>query len=146
MEEFKFSENPSLEAIRKLQAKFAADRNWDQYHTPRNLLLALVGEVGELAEIFQWKGEVKEGLPDFTDKEKEHVGQEMSDVLVYLIRLADKCNIDLPSAVEKKMKQNEQKYPVDKVYGKSDKYTAYQTTENTSKVLENGEPGACGET
>ncbi|XP_045171925.2 dCTP pyrophosphatase 1-like [Mercenaria mercenaria] len=130
---FKFSDEPSLEKIRELQQKFAADRNWGQYHTPRNLLLALVGEVGELAEIFQWKGEVKEGLPDFTDSEKEHVGQEMGDVMLYLIRLAEKCHIDLPTAVLKKIKQNGQKYPADQVYGKSHKYTAYQGNGDNSK-------------
>ncbi|XP_069131392.1 dCTP pyrophosphatase 1-like [Argopecten irradians] len=123
---FRFSDDPSLEKIRELQSIFAKERNWEQYHTPRNILLALVGEVGELAEIFQWKGEVKEGIPDFTDKERRHVAQEMSDVMLYLVRLADRCHIDLPSAVISKLEQNRQKYPVDKVYGKSDKYTEYQ--------------------
>ncbi|XP_060064834.1 dCTP pyrophosphatase 1-like [Ylistrum balloti] len=125
-EGFKFSEEPSLEKIRELQSIFAKERNWEQYHTPRNILLALVGEVGELAEIFQWKGEVKEGIPNFTDKERTHVGQEMSDVMLYLVRLADRCHVDLPSAVLSKLEQNRQKYPVDKVYGKSEKYTEYQ--------------------
>ncbi|XP_021356681.1 dCTP pyrophosphatase 1-like isoform X3 [Mizuhopecten yessoensis] len=77
-------------------------------------------------EKIQWKGEVKEGLSDFTDKERIHVGHEMSDVLLYLVRLADRCHIDLPSVVLKKMEQNRQKYPADIVYGKSDKYTEYQ--------------------
>lgn len=63
---------------------------------------------------------------EFTEDEKKHVGQEMSDVLVYLIRLADKCQIDLPKAVMEKIDQNRQKYPVNKVYGKSDKYTKYK--------------------
>ncbi|XP_060581858.1 dCTP pyrophosphatase 1-like [Ruditapes philippinarum] len=130
---FKFSDKPTLEDLREKQNKFAADRNWDQYHSPRNLLLALVGEVGELAEIFQWKGEVKEGLPDFTDAEKEHVGQEMGDVLLYLIRLAEKCHIDLPSSVLKKIEQNGLKYPADKVYGKSHKYTEYQSNGDTTE-------------
>ncbi|GIY37001.1 dCTP pyrophosphatase 1 [Caerostris extrusa] len=58
-----FSSDPTLEDIRQIQSKFVKDRNWDQYHQPRNLLLALVGEVGELAELFQWRGEVQEGLP-----------------------------------------------------------------------------------
>ncbi|KAK3595779.1 hypothetical protein CHS0354_025415 [Potamilus streckersoni] len=121
--EFSFTEKTTLEDIRKLQEEFAAERNWNQYHTPRNLLLALVGEVGELAEIFQWKGEVKEGLPE---DERKHVGQEMSDVLVYLVRLADKCQIDLSAAVLEKIGLNAEKYPVHKVYGKSDKYTEYR--------------------
>lgn len=70
---------------------------------------AQVGEVGELSECFQWKGEVQKGLEGFSDEEKIHVGEEMVDVFVYLIRLADKCNVDLPSAITRKMTLNEQK-------------------------------------
>ncbi|XP_042903409.1 dCTP pyrophosphatase 1 isoform X2 [Parasteatoda tepidariorum] len=112
--------------VRILQAQFAEDRNWNQYHTPRNLLLALVGEVGELSELFQWKGEVKDGLPDWTESEKEHLGQELSDVLLYLIRLSDKCRIDLPSAALKKISMNAIKYPASKVYGCNKKYNEYE--------------------
>lgn len=63
---------------------------------------------------------------DFTDAEREHVGQELSDVFLYLIRLSEKCKIDLPSAALKKIQQNAKKYPVSTVYGKSDKYTKYE--------------------
>ncbi|XP_071092942.1 dCTP pyrophosphatase 1-like [Haliotis cracherodii] len=125
---FMFSNKPSLEEIRKISSKFADDRDWNQFHTPRNLLLALTAEVGELTEIFQWKGEVKEGLPDFSEAEKRHVGQEMSDVLLYLVRLADKCHVDLTAAVVDKIKLNGKKYPADKVYGKSNKYTDYDNS------------------
>lgn len=118
----------TFENIRKLQEDFCNERNWNQYHSPRNILLALVGEVGELAEIFQWKGEVKKGIPSFTDAEKEHLGEELSDVLIYLIRLADRCEIDLPLAALKKIEKNAKKYPVNKVYGKSKKYNEYQSS------------------
>lgn len=64
----------SLRELRDIQRGFARERDWDQYHTPRNLALAMVGEVGELCECFQWKGEVQPGLPGFSDREKEHVG------------------------------------------------------------------------
>jgi len=64
-------------------------------------------------------------LTDFTEAEREHVGQELSDVFLYLIRMSEKCHIDLPTAVLKKMQQNEKKYPAKTVYGKSDKYTEY---------------------
>jgi len=64
---------------------------------------------------------------EFTEKEKNHVAQEMSDVLIYLIRLADRCKIDLPTAVLEKIEHNRQKYPTDKVFGKSHKYTEYQS-------------------
>ncbi|CAF0928513.1 unnamed protein product [Didymodactylos carnosus] len=72
-----FSSDVTFEDIRKLQAKFANERNWNRYHTPRNLLLALVGEVGELAELFQWKNEVLEGLPDWTSTERQNVSDEL---------------------------------------------------------------------
>ncbi|GJV95917.1 dCTP pyrophosphatase 1-like protein [Tanacetum coccineum] len=70
----------TLSELKKKMADFAKERDWDQFHSPRNLLLALVGEVGELSEIFQWKGEVPRGLPDWEDKEKQHLGEELSDL------------------------------------------------------------------
>lgn len=88
----------------------------------------MVAEVGEVAECFQWKGEVKEGLPDWTPEERTHLGEELSDVLVYLVRLADRCEIDLPSAVLRKIEKNAEKYPASRAYGKSEKYTAYENS------------------
>nr|XP_033799896.1 dCTP pyrophosphatase 1 [Geotrypetes seraphini] len=125
-EGFQFSASPSLEDIRQLQAKFAAERDWDQYHQPRNLLLALVGEVGEVAELFQWKGEVAPGLPGWTASERESLAHELSDVLIYLVELAEKCCVDLPKAVLAKMAINACKYPASKVQGSAKKYTEYQ--------------------
>lgn len=121
---FSFSDL-SLEKIRLLHAEFSRERNWDQYHTPRNILLALVGEVGEVSELFQWRGETSVGLTNWNDKEKQAVGEELSDVLIYLIRLADVCKIDLSEAVLRKIDLNRKKYPVDKVYGSNKKYTEY---------------------
>mmetsp|Transcript_13335 Transcript_13335/g.22588 ORF Transcript_13335/g.22588 Transcript_13335/m.22588 type:complete len:180 (-) Transcript_13335:363-902(-) len=120
-----FTDGVSFESIRKEQAAFAKEREWDQFHTPRNLALALVGEVGELCECFQWKGEVAEGLVGFKPAEIEHVGQELSDVLLYLLRLSEKCHIDLPVAAKKKMALNAKKYPSEKVKGSSKKYNEY---------------------
>lgn len=71
-----------------------------------------VGEVGELSEIFQWKGEVPRGLPEWKEEEKQHLGEELSDVLLYLIRLSDICGVDLGKAVLRKMELNAIKYPV----------------------------------
>ncbi|KAI4900866.1 hypothetical protein NFI96_003410 [Prochilodus magdalenae] len=124
-EQFSFSAEPSLEHIRRLQAEFTDERNWSQFHQPRNLLLALVGEVGELAELFQWRGEVAEGLPDWSDADREKVSQELSDVCIYLVELAEKCRIDLPTAVLQKMELNRRKYPASKVHGSAKKYTEY---------------------
>ena len=121
-EEFEFSESPSLEHLRSIQSKFVRDRNWNQFQTPRNLLLAMVNEVGELAECFQWRGEVEQGLPDWNDKDREHLGQEISDVFIYLMRLAEECHIDLPVVAAAKIEQNKAKYPVEKFFGTSKKY------------------------
>ena len=97
-----------LGALRQQLRSFAKERDWDQFHTPRNICLALVGEVGELCELFQWKGDggCGEGLPGWEDKKREHLGEECADVLLYLIRLADKCGIDLPAAASRKIARN----------------------------------------
>ncbi|KAL0442172.1 UNVERIFIED_CONTAM: dCTP pyrophosphatase 1 [Sesamum radiatum] len=102
----------SLQELRHRLAEFARVRGWDQYHSPRNLLLALVGEVGELSEIFQWKGEVEKGLPNWSHDDKEHLEEELSDVLLYLVQLADVCGLDLGQAALTKILKNAQKYPV----------------------------------
>lgn len=112
----------TLNDLARKMAGFAADREWDQFHSPRNLLLALVGEVGELSEIFQWKGEVPRGLSDWNDAEKEHLGEELSDVLLYLVRLADVCNVDLGESALHKLQKNALKYPVELCKGNSKKY------------------------
>lgn len=75
-----------------------------------------VGEVGELSEIFQWKGEVPKGLPDWKEEEKVHLGEELSDVLLYLVRLSDICGIDLGKAALRKVELNAIKYPASKIY------------------------------
>jgi len=124
-EEFQFSEKPTMEEIRSLQAKFVSDRGWEKFHTPRNVLLAMVGEVGEISELFQWKGECERGLPDWTPQEKTSLSDELSDVLIYLLRLSDLCEVDLPTVALEKLKKNAKKYPADKVYGSCKKYNEY---------------------
>ncbi|EGZ07669.1 hypothetical protein PHYSODRAFT_550450 [Phytophthora sojae] len=121
----KFEETMTLESLRKRIADFADERDWNQFHTPRNLLLALNGEMGELCEIFQWKGEVKD-TADWSAREKEHLGEEISDVLIYLVRLADKCDVNLPAALNDKIAKNARKYPAELVRGSSKKYNEYK--------------------
>jgi len=82
-----------------------------------------VGEVGELSEIFQWKGEVPRGLPNWKDEEKEHLGEEISDVLLYLVRLSDICGVDLGKAAMRKLELNAIKYPIKPCKGSSEKHT-----------------------
>jgi dCTP diphosphatase len=120
-----FSSHVTVEDLRRAMEMFVDERGWQKFHTPRNIVLALVGEVGELAEIFQWKGEVLPGLHDWQETDRTHLGEELADCLLYICRLSDRCGIDLPAAALRKMELNRRKYPVDKCYGSSDKYTAY---------------------
>ncbi|XP_054438666.1 dCTP pyrophosphatase 1 isoform X2 [Pteronotus mesoamericanus] len=120
---FSFSPEPTLEDIRRLHAEFAAERDWDQFHKPRNLLLALVGEVGELAELFQWKPDEEPGPQAWPPKERAALQEELSDVLIYLVALAARCRVDLPQAVLSKMDTNRRRYPPHLSRGSSRKYT-----------------------
>jgi dCTP diphosphatase len=96
--------------LEKKLAEFARERDWDRFHTPRNLLLALTGEVGELTEIFQWLTDAQSETIMATDK-AEHVRQEISDVFLYLMRLTMILGIDLDAAVQAKIQLNAKKYP-----------------------------------
>ena len=100
-----------------------------QFHTPRNICLALVGEVGELCECFQWRGDAgaSHGLPNWEAKKRDALGDELADVLLYLVRLADQCEIDLAGVTAKKLRKNAAKYPADLVKGSSKKYDEYAT-------------------
>ncbi|KAM0940896.1 putative dCTP diphosphatase [Dioscorea sansibarensis] len=124
----------TLRDLKNKMADFAMERDWDQFHSPRNLLLALVGEVGELSEIFQWRGEVPRGLPGWDEKEKEHLAEELSDVLLYLVRLADICGVDLGVAALRKMEINARKYPVQYCKGSSKKHTHYSSENPTDEL------------
>ncbi|CAE8666612.1 unnamed protein product [Polarella glacialis] len=125
--DFSFTRGLTLEDLRLELAEFAKARDWDQFHSPRNLAFAMVGEVGELCECFQWKGEVPEGLPGWKDKERTHLAQEIADVFLYLIRLSHKCHVDLPTAALDKLALNAAKYPASLVRGSSRKYTEFKT-------------------
>ena len=116
----------SITELTTLVRTFADSRDWEQFHSPRNLLLALVGEVGELAAEFQWIGDdsVVTALQD-PDK-REAVGSELADVFIYLLRLADVMGIDLATELTKKIAINETRYPVEKSKGSAAKYTAYE--------------------
>ena len=109
-----------LTHLRERLAIFAAERDWDPFHNPKNLAMALAGEAGELLEHFQWLTfEQAANLPPATRNE---VALECADVLLFLLRLTDKLDIDLVAAAEKKLELNAQKYPVEKSRGKATKY------------------------
>jgi NTP pyrophosphatase (non-canonical NTP hydrolase) len=118
--------NDPLRTLEERLRDFAAERDWDQFHSPKNLAMALIGEAGELVEHFQWLTEAESAhLPA---EKLEEVKLELADILIYLIRLADKLDVDLVQAVDQKMKLNEKKYPADQVRGDARKYTEYQDT------------------
>ena len=96
------------------------------------LHIVQVGEVGELSEIFQWKGEVPKGLPGWDEAEKVHLGEELADVLLYLVRLSDMCGVDLGNTALRKMEINARKYPVGQCKGSSKKHTHYGSTNSVS--------------
>ena len=111
----------ALFALRQALRRFAKARDWDQFHSPRNLATALCVESAELLEHFQWRTDAtSKSLPGDT---RQRVREEMADVLLYLVRLADKLDVDLIEAATDKMKLNARKYPVDKARGSSRKYT-----------------------
>jgi NTP pyrophosphatase (non-canonical NTP hydrolase) len=112
-----------LAAIRDTVRTFVDERDWDQFHTPKNLSSALSVEAAELLEHFQW---LRDGsAAELGEAKLAEVRHEMADVLVYLVRLADKLDVDLAAAVEEKMILNRAKYPADKVRGDARKYDQY---------------------
>ncbi|WP_348996046.1 nucleotide pyrophosphohydrolase [Achromobacter sp. HNDS-1] len=107
------------------QDQFAKDRDWEQFHSPKNLVMALTGEVGELSEIFQWMSEADSKNAGTNPATVQAVKDELADVLLYLVRLSSTLGVDLNEAVTQKLQKNAQKYPADKVKGKSKKYSDY---------------------
>lgn len=98
---------------------FARERDWEQFHSPKNLAMALIVEAAELVEHFQWLTEAQSRSLDAA--KREQVEQEMADVFIYLTRLADQLGVDLLGAAERKMALNAQKYPADRVRGSAKK-------------------------
>jgi len=112
-----------LAELQRRVAAFAAARDWDQFHSPKNLAMALSVEASELLEEFQWLTEDQSRSLDA--ERRERVRLEMADVLIYLLRLAHKLDVDLSQAASDKLALNELKYPADRVRGDSRKYTEY---------------------
>jgi len=114
-------EELSLESLRLKLRQFAAERDWDQFHSPKNLASALSVEAAELLEPFQWLTE--EQSRSLSPEKLQAVRKEMADVLIYLVRLADKLDVDLLQAAREKIVENAAKYPVEKARGSMRKYT-----------------------
>ena len=110
-----------LESLRDDLRKFSAARDWEQFHSPKNLAMALSAEAGELLEVFQWLTE--EQSRNLEPKAMAAVSEEIADVLLYLVRLGDQLGVDPVAAAHRKLAENERKYPADKSRGNARKYT-----------------------
>lgn len=114
-----------MEDLKRKLREFAEERDWNQFHSPKNLAMALSVEVAELVEHFQWLTEDQSYIKDPDKVEK--IKHEIGDILIYLTRLSDKLDIDPLAAAKTKMMANERKYPVDKAKGNAKKYSEFDT-------------------
>ena len=115
--------HPELSELQQRLRRFAAERDWEQFHAPKNLASALIVEAGELLEHFQWLSE--EQSRKLNKDKLDEVAFELADVFIFSLRLADILNVDLLDYVDRKIAINEQKYPADKVRGSHRKYNEY---------------------
>ena len=109
----------TLDELTDALRAFAAERDWDQFHTPKNLAMALAGEAGELLAEYQWLTPQQSLVLD--DQKKQAVADEMGDVLIYLVRLADVAGIDLLEAASAKLQRNRRRYTVEQAMGNAEK-------------------------
>lgn len=112
-----------LDSLMKELKAFAEERDWDQFHSVKNLTMALSVEASELVELFQWLTEEQSNNAENDPKLKLKAEEEVADIFIYLLRVAEKLDIDLESAVKAKLKKNAEKYPVELAKGNSKKYT-----------------------
>lgn len=113
----------SLQQLRARINHFVAERDWTQFHTPKNLAMAMIVEAAELVEQFQW--DTPEESEKLSAEKREAVSHELADTFVYLLRIAEVLKIDLIEAANQKIDINARKYPVDKARGSNARYTAY---------------------
>ena len=107
--------------IRNLE-KFSKDRDWEQFHSPKNLIMALTSEIGELSDIFQWLSEEQSKLENINPNDLKKAKEELADIFLYTLRIADKLGIHLKEEANKKIEVNEKKYPIHLAKGNSTKY------------------------
>lgn len=117
-------EQDGLEALRERLRTFVQERDWEQFHSPKNLAMAMIVEAAELVEHFQWMTEQESR--ELSAEKREQVAHEIADTFVYLLRLSDVLGIDLIAAANAKIDLNAQKYPAEKVRGSNAKYTEYK--------------------
>jgi NTP pyrophosphatase (non-canonical NTP hydrolase) len=112
-----------IKQIQQELARFAAERDWDQFHTPKNLSMALAKEAAELLEIFQWLTEEQSMAVARDNENTARAADEIADIAIYLLRIADRLEIDIEAAIARKMALNAEKYPVDLAKGNAEKYS-----------------------
>ncbi len=115
---------PTLDELKLRLREFAQVRHWEQFHSPKNLSMALSVEVAELVEHFQWMTEKQSA--ELSPQRHAEVALEMADIFIFLVRLSDQLDVDLVEAVKRKIELNEERYPVDKVKGSAKKYSEYE--------------------
>ncbi len=121
----------TLQELKDRMARFVRERDWEQFHTPKNLAMSIAIEAAELMEHFQWLT-----VEESKRLEAEHltaIGEELADIIIYSLSLSNTLNLDLSQTVIAKMEKNIQKYPSDKVKGKSHKYTYYQDKDDSER-------------
>lgn len=111
----------SINELQLILKQFAQVRDWEQFHTVRNLILALVGEVGELAETVQWLGDIEESYFENNPEKLQAISEEIADIFIYLLRIADVIGIDIEKVAKEKIASNEARYSVEKSKGNANK-------------------------
>lgn len=110
---------PSYEDVHKDLRAFVDERAWDAFHSPKDLALSVAIEAGELLEVFQWR---QLHAADLAAEDRRRIGEEIADVVMYCMLLADKAGLDVPTIVARKLDENRAKYPADKARGRAEKY------------------------
>ena len=116
------TDNDTVNALKEAVRAFCAERDWDQFHNPKDMAISIALEAAELLEVFQWSGTDTEAD---TDKKMEKIREELADVLIYALLMGYDLDLDISEIVNSKIEENNRKYPARKAYGKADKYTSY---------------------
>lgn len=114
---------PSIEDLTEMVVEFRDERNWEQFHTVKNLVISLNLEAAELLELIQWKDDLTVEREAGTEEFQARLAEECADILLYLLLICRVAGIDLAEAAEMKIKRNSEKYPLEKAYGSAKKYT-----------------------
>ena len=121
-------QNTTIQELKERMAQFVRERDWEQFHTPKNLSMSIAIEAAELMEHFQWL--TVEQSKSLDEDALQDISEELADIVIYSLSLSNFLELDLADAIVRKMEKNIRKYPKEKVRGKSYKYTYYRDGEN----------------